>query len=256
MSLRLSTGLVNKMMDTGSFKDIFANAVLDIYSGTQPADADTAASGVALVLVTKASGAYTAETRSVGTLTLAGASGSLNTLTVNAIDILGAAVPFNTSLNQTAVDVAAQINRNPKNPLFVASATGASAVVTLTAVNGLGTLPNGWVVAATYTTMTGTPANMAGGVDAANGLRFEVAAGGACPKVAADTWSGNGLAGGTAGWFRLRESGDTGLGASTTACRIDGSISTSGADMNLGSLVVSIGAPFILTSASFTLPKV
>ena len=256
MALRLSTGLVNKMMDTGSFKDIFANAVLDIYSGTQPTAADDAASGAALVLITKASGAYTAETRAVGTLTLAGASGSVNTVTVNTIDILGAAVPFNTSLNQTAVDVAAQINRNPKNLLFVASATGASAVVTLTAMSGLGIMANAWVVAATYTTMTGTPVNMAGGVDSVNGLRFDAATAGGCPKVAADTWSGNGLTGGTAGWFRLRESGDTGTGASTTACRIDGSIATSGADMNLGSLTVALGAPFILTGATFTLPKV
>jgi hypothetical protein len=256
MAIRLSTGLVNKMMDTGSFKDIFANAVLDIYSGTQPADADTAASGTALVLITKASGAYTAETRSIGSLTLAGASGSVNTVTVNAIDILGGAVSFNTSLNQTAVDVALQINRNPKNLQFVASATGASAVVTITAANGLGTLPNAWVVAATYTTMTGTPANMAGGVNAVNGLTFDIATIGAASKIAADTWSGNGITGGTAGWFRLRESGDTGTGASTTACRIDGSIATSGADMNLGSLTVTATAPFILTSAAFTLPKV
>lgn len=256
MAIRLSTGLVNKMMDTGSLKDIFANCAIDIYSGTQPAGGDTAASGTLLVTVTKASGAYTAETRSGGTLTLSGASGSVNTVTVNSIDILGGAVNFNTSLNQTAVDVAAQINRNPKNLLFVASATGASAIVTITAANGLGTLPNAWVVAATYTTMTGTPANMVGGADAVNGLRFDIATSGSIPKLVADTWSGLGLSpGGTAGWFRVRESGDTGAGASTTAARLDGSIATSGADMNLGSLTVTTGAPFILSSAALTLPQ-
>lgn len=256
MALRLSTGLVNKMMDTGSLKDIFANCVIDIYSGTQPTGADAAASGTLLATITKGSAAYTAETRATGTLTLAGASGALNTVTVNALDILGAAVNFNTSLNQTAVDVAAQINRNPKNLLFVASATGASAVVTLTAVNGLGTLPNAWVVAYTATTMTATAVNMSGGVDAVNGLRFDVATAGSIPKLVADTWSGLGLApGGTAGWFRVRESGDTGTGATTTAARLDGSVSTSGADMNLGSLTVTTGAPFILSSAALTLPQ-
>lgn len=255
MAIRLSTGLVNKMMDTGSFKDVFANCVLDIYSGTQPTGSDDAATGTLLVTVTKASGAFTAETRSVGTLTLAGAAGSINTVTVNSIDILGAAVPFNASLNQTAVDVADQINRNPKNLLFIASATGASDVVTLTAMNGLGTLPNGWVVNYTATTMTATPANMASGVDAVNGLRFDKAVAGVLSKVTADTWSGNGLVAGTAGWFRVREGGDSGGGASTTAMRVDGSVATTGADMNLGSLAVTSGAPFILTSAAFTLPK-
>ena len=256
MAIRLSTGLVNKLMDTGCFKDVFANCVIDIFSGTQPANADLAATGTRLVTITKGSGAYTAETRAAGTLTLAGASGSINTVTINAVDILGGAVAFNSSLNQTAVDVAAQINRNPKNLQFVASATGSSAVVTLTAANGLGTLPNGWVVAYTATTMTATAVNMAGGVDAANGLRFDVAAGGSVPKLVTDTWSGNGLApGGTAGWFRVRESGDTGAGASTSAARLDGSISTSGADMNLASLAVTEGAPFILSAAAFTLPQ-
>lgn len=256
MTIRLSTGAVNKLMDTGSFKDVFANAVIDIYSGSQPATADTAASGTLLVTITKSSGAYTSETRAAGSVTLTGgAAGSVNTVTVNSIDILGGAVSYNTSLTQTAADVAAQINRNPKNLLYVASSSGA--VVTITAANGLGTLPNGWVVSATLTTITATYVNMAGGVDAANGLRFDVATDGAVSKVAADTWSGNGLApGGTAGWFRMREVGDSGSGASTTAARVDGSIGTSGADMNLGSLTVATGAPFLLTAASFTLPKV
>lgn len=254
MALRLSTGLTNKMMDTGCFKDVFANAVIDVYSGTQPTDPDAAASGTQLVTITKASGAYTAETRASGTVTLSGSSGSVNTVTVNAIDVLGGAVAYTTDLTTTAAAVVAQINRNPKNVQFVASSVGA--VITLTAVNGLGTLPNGWAVTSTLTTLTATYAAMAGGVDAVNGLRFDAATGGACPKVAADTWSGNGLAAGTAGWFRLRESGDSGVGASATACRIDGSIATSGADMNLGSLTVSVGAPFILSGASFTLPKV
>jgi hypothetical protein len=187
MTIRLSTGLVNLMMGTGSFKDVFANCLIDIYSGTQPAGGDDAATGTLLATITKSSGAFTAETRSVGSLTLAGAAGSINTVTVNSLDILGGAVSFNTSLNQTAVDVADQINRNPKNLLFIASATGSSAVVTLTAMNGLGTLPNSWVVAYTATTMTATPANMAGGVDAVNGLRFDKTLIGVLSKTVADT---------------------------------------------------------------------
>lgn len=252
MSLRLSTGAVNKLMGYGSFQDVFANSVIDVYSSTQPTTPDNVPNGTLLVSVTKSSGAYTAETRATGTVTVTGSSGSFSTVTVNGLDILGASVPYNTSTTQTAADLAAQINRNPKNLLFVASSSGA--VCTLTALNGLGTLPNTWVVTAS-TSCSATYGNMAGGVDAVNGLRFDVATDGAISKVVADTWSGVPGASGTAGWFRMRESGDTGTGSSTTAARADGTIATSGADMNLGSTVITAPAPFILSAATFTLPK-
>lgn len=252
--MRLSTGLANRMLDTSCLKEVFDNCIIDIYSGAQPTLPDSIPNGTLLCTVSKASGAITAEAAAVGTVTLTGgAAGSVNTITVNSIDILGGAVAFNASLTQTAADVALQINRNPKNALYLA--TSAGAVVTLTAVNGLGTLPNGWVVTATLTTITASYANMAGGVDCVNGLRWDVAAGGVISKLTADTWSGNGLATGTAGWFRIRQSSEAGTTSSTTAPRIDGSIGTSGADLNLGSLTVSVGAPFILSTAAITLPQ-
>ena len=96
---------------------------------------------------------------------------------------------------------------------------------------------------------------MASGVDCVNGLRWDVAVGGVLSKIAADTWSGNGVAAGTAGWFRIRQSVEAGTASSATAPRIDGSIGTSGADLNLGSLTVSIGAPFIISTAAITLPQ-
>lgn len=87
------------------------------------------------------------------------------------------------------------------------------------------------------------------------GLGWGTAAAGVLPKATAETWSGTVLASGTAGWFRIREAGDAGTSSSTTAVRIDGSIATSGADMNLGSLSLTIGAPFQLTSAQLQLPQ-
>ncbi len=64
MTLRLSTGLRTALLgvasgDNGSFKDLFADGVLEIYSGSQPADADTAESGTKLVRITLSSGAFT-----------------------------------------------------------------------------------------------------------------------------------------------------------------------------------------------------
>jgi len=253
MAIRLSTGLVNKLLTEGSFKSVFSNAVIDIYAGTQPASADQGVATTKLCTVTLGSGAFTAETRGAGTLTLAGSAGSINTVTVNGLDVLGGAVTYTTDMTTTAAAVAAQINANPKNKLFVASA--ANAIVTLTAVAGLGALVNGWVVAYTATTMTATPANMSAGVDAVNGLLFNgSAAAGVLQKLPVQSWTGTVLAGGVAGWFRLRESTDTGVGDSTAAARYDGSIASSGAQMNMAVQTLVAGAPFIMPAGSITLP--
>ncbi len=148
MAIRLSTGLINATMATSSFKSALEGAsgfLIDIYSGTQPANPDTAASGTLLV-----------------TVSLGG--------------------------------------------------TGA-------------------------------------------GMHFEDAAvAGVLLKDAAETWSGEAVATGTAGWWRLRRTSDTGTGASTTASRMDGSIGTSGADMNQGTLTVTTGAPFLIPTAEYILP--
>lgn len=52
MTIKTSTGLRNKLLDTGSFKSIFATAKLVIYTGAVPTDADAAATGTVLVTVT------------------------------------------------------------------------------------------------------------------------------------------------------------------------------------------------------------
>lgn len=252
--MRISTGGVTILTDRSCLRDAVAGYVMDIYSGVEPTLPDTAASGQLLVTLTSNSGTFTAETASAGSMTLTGGgSGSVNTVTVNAVDILGAAVPYNTSLTQTAADVATQINRNPKNLLYFASSVGA--VITITALNGLGVLPNTWVVTSTLTTITASYVNMTGGVDSANGLHFDMSVGGIISKLASETWSGTATTTGTAGWFRIRGAGDSGVGASTTAMRIDGTIGSSGADMNLGNLTVTAGAPFSVPSGSLTLPQ-
>lgn len=262
MAVRLSTALVNKLMDTGSFKDIFANGVIDIWSGTQPATADAAATGTLLCTVSKSSGAWTQETKAQATITYSGTiSGSISAVTVNSLDILGATITPITDATTTAALVAAAINNNPKNLLF--TATSALGVVTITAVNGLGTLPNGWVVAGTVGTITAAYTNVGSGgaatagVNAANGITFGNAATGALSKATSETWSGNCVADGTAGWFRLRASGDAGtaLDSGLVYPRFDGSIATSGAQMNLGSLTLTNTAPFIIPVAAFTLPQ-
>lgn len=89
----------------------------------------------------------------------------------------------------------------------------------------------------------------------ATGLTWEAAApAGVASKKTTETWSGTIATTGTAGWFRIYETGDTPANSSTTYARVDGTISTSGADMNLGSLSLTATAPFVLTQCDITLP--
>lgn len=55
-----AAGTVVAVAEGGSLKDIMRDGVLKIYSGAQPADADTAASGTLLITITVGSGAWVA----------------------------------------------------------------------------------------------------------------------------------------------------------------------------------------------------
>ena len=72
MASRLSTGLRNYLQNSGSVKKFLAGSILQIYSGTQPVDADTAPAGSLLNTITLASGTHTPEVVATGTVTLTG----------------------------------------------------------------------------------------------------------------------------------------------------------------------------------------
>lgn len=256
MALRLSKGLRNFLNEGGSLKQAFAGGKIELYTGTQPTNADDAVTGTLLCTYTASSGAHTAEVSATGSVALTGGgSGSVDTLTVNSLEIMGSSTPFNTSLTQTAADICSKINDNPKNMLFVAS-NGGTATVTITAKPGLGTLPNTWVVASTVTTITKTDTNMSGGVNSVNGLKFGDSAAGVVAKDALQTWSGVAGNTGTAGWFRLKGAvADAGGADSTeTYIRLDGNVSTSGANLNLSSTSITSGATQTITTFSLTEP--
>jgi len=70
----------------------------------------------------------------------------------------------------------------------------------------------------------------------------------------AGTWQDTSAdAGGTASWFRIRRSGDAGT-TNTTDKRIDGTVGTSGSDMNLDNTNIASGQSVTINSASFTQP--
>ena len=267
MTLKFSPALQNFIAESGSWKDAFDNGSILIYTGAQPATPNLAATGTLLATVTVGAAAKTSEVLATGVLTLSGTtSGSVDTLTLLGAEIMGSATAFNTTLNQTATDVATKINRNSKNKFVTASTTGASAVITLTALPGFGTLLNSAALTIGSTTLTsavtstsfgsGTGGSVAG-VNAANGLKMDYnAAAGVMTKDTTQTWSGTAVADGTAGWFRYVSSvaDAQALDSSATYLRMDGAISVSGSEMSMSSTVVANGALQTLSTFSFTIP--
>ena len=254
MTVRFSTSLRNNLAGPTGFGATFANGILEVRTGTQPATADSAASGTLLGTVTLASGAFTAETPATQTITIAGASGSINTVNVGTtgpVNIIPlGAVNFDTDTTVTAAALRDAIIR-----AGIYRATSSGAVVTVIAPYGTGDAHNGLALSTTVTTLTATSGgNMAGGVDAANGLAFAAPSNGAISK--AGTWSFVGVAAGTAGWFRLKAAVTDAGGADTTYIypRLDGSVATSGADMNLSNITIAIGSPTTVDSFTYTQP--
>jgi hypothetical protein len=242
MAFRFSDGLRNALAKDLSYGNAMQDGVLVFYTGTQPASANAAATGTPLVKYTSASLTHTPEVLATGTVVLAtGAVGSVDTITVNGVNILGAPVPFNATLAQTAADVATQINKSVSATDYKASAVGTT--VTISAAKGAGATPNGFVVTGTSTTLTMTFGNMAGGVSPINGLKFALTALGVVNKDPAQVWSGIGLTTGVAGWFRFYSSvADAGsLDAAGAFIRADGAIAASGAEINSPQTMITAG---------------
>jgi hypothetical protein len=103
-------------------------------------------------------------TAATGTVTLTtGASGSVDGITVNGIQIMSAPVPYATSLSVTATAVAANITAYTSTPNYLATAVGP--VITITA-GTTGSGSNGFVVVVAATTITATATSFAGGTNA------------------------------------------------------------------------------------------
>lgn len=254
MTLRVSTALRNFVLSGGSIKDGLQGGKIMIFSGAQPTSADAAPTGTLLATITSAGATHTPEVQAAGTITLSGSAGSIDGVTVNSVAILDASVPFNTTLTQTALDLANAINSSASNPEYTASASGS--VVTITAKRGTGAVANGYVVAGSLTTLTATYSALSGGVTAVNGLKFGAASAGVLPKHATQVWNGIAGASGTAGWFRFVGAiADSGLAdASESQFRLDGAVSTSGAQLNMSSTTVTQNATQTISSFPITLP--
>lgn len=259
MAIKVSTGMANRIADRAGYRSVVTTGRLQIYSGVQPTNADTASNGTLLCTITNAAGTFTAETLPVWTITLGGSAGSVDSIKIGGLELLGAAVPFTTDLTTTATALAAAITNS--FTLVDYTATSTNEVVYISGPIGSGAALNAAVCAATSTTMSATVSNSGlpttAGVTAVNGLQFTYpATGGAFAKNG--TWSGLGVATGTAGWFRfLCDGSDAGTGASTTFARLDGSLTVAGGsgDATIDNTTISTGQQVTVTSFSMGINK-
>lgn len=259
MTIRASTGLRNAVTGGLGFQGALNKGYINIYTGTQPTTADAAVSGTLLGTVTSSSLALTKETRATGTVTItAAASGTINTITVGGLNIIpdGAVAAVAGDTSGTASALCDAVNRNG-----IMEARVSGAVVTLYGRPGTGVTTA--AVTGSLTTVTATYVNMGSGtsgVAPVNALLLAVPSVGviAKPSPTVQIWSFNGVAAGTAGWFRFFSSDTGDTGAIITAApwypRLDGSIATSGSDMSLSNLSVAVSAPNTVDRFNITFP--
>lgn len=252
MTIRLSTGMRNKLCEGMGFSALFNRGFIEVYTGSQPLTADSPTTGTLLGIISDSSGPVTRETQAVGTVVItAAAGGSIDNITVGTFNVIPdgpvAAVAGDTAA--TAAKLCDAINRNG-----VYTATVSASTVTIRPRPGVGASHNGLALTGSLTTVMATygSGTVAGGVAPVNGLSFSAPVNGVVSKK--NIWSFVGVAAGTAGCFRFVQSIPDAGGASATAVRMDGSIATSGADLNLSNLSVTPGAPNTVDTFSWTQP--
>lgn len=260
MAELLSTGLRDFLLHEGSVRKCFEDGVMNIYSGTAPSTADAAATGVLLCKVTVASGAVTTGQRSRGehsniqiTSHAVGETFIIN-ITIDGVGPTSYTytnTPDAGDVNAVAVLVARMINDVPQ---MMAVAAGATVV----AVDGL-IFVKSRIEGLAHTialdgASTGTAVVTDGALAAAtlSTLQFLYAASGSMSKDA-DVWSGVVLVTGVAGYFRIVTNSDDGT-LSTIQPRLQGSVGTSGAELNLSSTSLVISTTLTIDTFSVTLP--
>lgn len=249
MPLRFSSGLVKKMVDTGSVRSLLTGGKILIFAGAQPASADDAPTTSALLTM----GNMAAPVQSA--ISGSGTGGTLAAATyyyvVTALNAMGETVASNET-NYVATGSTSSVT------VSWAAVTGATSY-RIYRGTGAGAENTYFSAAAGATSYVDTgAAGTAGSPPGADtsGIKFDTdGTGGILKQLAATDWSGTVANSGTAGWFRICAPTDAGTGSSTTEARMDGSIATSGGQMNLASLTFTAGAPFTVTDAQITFPK-
>lgn len=239
MTARFSTGLVSRLADTAPMNELFAGGFLDIYTGAQPATADAAATGTLLATVFSdgaAAGLHLERTAIAGVISKLGSENWSTT----ACAASGTAGYFRfRALKDPGVITA--------GGTITAATRAANQAVIVFAQAGHAQVVGNKIVT---TSFTSSAYNVVGTVVAVNaGVSFSV--------ISDSVAGGGGDAAAVIGTYTYSvPTTDAGTTSSATAVRIDGAIGTSGAEMNLGSLTFTAGAPFVMAGAAFTIPQV
>lgn len=264
MPISRSTGLVDFVASKGSVRQALSNCRVLLFGGTAPTGAgaaDTGSGGASpLCTLTLNSGAFTAEILPKWRFTMAGSSGSVDSVKIGDVELLPDAVAYTSSLSNTAALVVAAINNNTSFPDYTAQVTGAgSDEVAIYGPVGCGADLNALVLAVTATTLAvtevGSGAVETSGAACVNGCNWGYVPSTGQISKESTVWSGVVGTTGTATWFMIATDNDAGTGSSTTARRIIGSVGTSGADLNLSSVALTQGASVSVNSWTLTVSR-
>ena len=254
MAFNISTGLENQAFNAvrGAVSAVASlnGGYIAIYSGTQPATANAAATGTLLVKITASGGTFSPgvyQTADDDGVCQAQTPASPGALTINGVTGGTLGVGY-------YVTIYGGSNESAK--IFRVTGTGNDDEAIIEYLQG----PNNGTVSTknTFKTVTevyvsaATAGAVKVGYGITNGLFLALAASGAIAKNSAQTWSGVGIAAGTAGWFRFYGSDTDDGSLSTTLPRIDGRIATSGAELNLSNTSIVVGAAQSITKFSIT----
>lgn len=258
MAEKLSTYLRNYILGGGSYREAFKDSVMLVYTGTPPDDADDAASGTQLAVISSSGGAVLSTTYSVPStwsVTIPGAHVSGTYILTVTSETTAYTCSFDTeatgSEGHASNDTIARgLAREVVNhcPQVFAIAEGANSKlyiqsrvpgINLAVADGGGTV--------TIVTFAEIIAETA-----ANTVRFTIPSSGSMGKDAL-VWSDTVLVTGVAGYFRIVTPVDLAQAADTTFLypRLQGSISTSGAELNLSN--TSLTAAATLTIDNYTI---
>ena len=266
MALYVSTGARQSLLKGDSLRDMFnrGSAELKIYSGAAPATADAAATGTLLVTITDTSVATGSKQKVYFTPTVdAGAGYNTYFITINGITC---------SFYDSGGSTVAQVVTGLVNVLNVANGgaiTTPAGTITIPQTSGNLTVVDSTTHVSVESTTLGesfdysvsTTGTGSGTLTATvntndRGLRFEAAADvatGIIEKLASQTWSGVAGASGTSGYFRLSLYGDA-QSLSTSAIRLQGTVNTSNADLNMSKVNVVAGETHTIDTFQITAP--
>lgn len=179
---------------------------------------------------------------------------------VAGIDLMSAAVAFDTDLSTTAAAAVDEIDDFISLPDLTAYSSSADLYVV--APKATGSLLNGMrLFAVGAGGLTATVANSGlpetWGVDCVNGVTWQSPASGGVIAKETTAMQGNGIAVGTIQWFRVCfDPDDDGLSASTTYKRVDGNVGTTDEyDLKLSSLQTVVDVPVVVNNFLLSILK-